>query len=765
MGRTQRYYTVNWDEEYQLNTDTFADADQAAAYREFASILHNNGYYGSSLARRLRAIRKGLANARLKDVTWEWIMMQVQNADRKDCLVWLYYLLYLVEHNLYHADYEDVLIARFDELKRIFSLGTFTPSIREYASQITPYSIISRESVSSKKNVIIRNVAIPGADKALYDLLNRYLDWIEASYNGTLIGSYTFTMLRVAFDDYDKSLGAVLNYNDAIFEYQYDKVCRYHPPFTKDEHRIRAALLGQLTGFYLFLQAEMTDDERAERFRIYDSNVLKYPLLQMCLERQYTVVRYNIYSEPPISDKLLINAHDMSIRGAGTVDKPVMIDFSQIRNDVLRKWVKECFWYDASHVLGSRPKVYNPLFVFLNIVSERIGDAGDISFTLDDVLTYKRSLISEQSGSREANIARKLSIVRFFFKYIEAKKYVAIDAVLYRMLVHCDDPDNQHKDAYTPDEIHKLSAAYRNYADEHTNTHFGILYDLYYYIFLVLSVSDIRLTNLLETRTDSLVPVLSNKGSTEYVLVIRAKNSADEDQVYNITKYVKELIVEVAKLTEDIRAEAIGSERDYLFVYRRKSHNSVALVRSGAFADYHKKICDIAGVRALSFGAVRKMYEQKSGDRLVKDGYERSMTKAITGHSLDTQVMYYDKPDMIEFCQRFFQVEIGSIQIAGKIETEHNTDRSHTVMNGCGHCDLNHCVLHGNLECLLCTHFVATISNIPFFEQMVRDLDVAIEAEPLLHEREFMYHKKRLCVAYLMELYELRGKVNTKDEE
>ena len=158
------------------------------------------------------------------------------------------------------------------------------------------------------------------------------------------------------------------------------------------------------------------------------------------------------------------------------------------------------------------------------------------------------------------------------------------------------------------------------------------------------------------------------------------------------------------------------------------------------------------------------MYAQAAGDKLAQKGYDATMTKLVTGHDLGTQFKYYDKPDMIDFCQRFYQVEIGSIHIAGRVEEKSTAPKSQTVMNGCGHCDSEHCLLHGNLECLMCSHFVATIDNIPYFEQMIRDLDSAIQSQPIQHEREFLNSKKRLCVAYLKELYELKGKLHDQSK-
>lgn len=127
---------------------------------------------------------------------------------------------------------------------------------------------------------------------------------------------------------------------------------------------------------------------------------------------------------------------------------------------------------------------------------------------------------------------------------------------------------------------------------------------------------------------------------------------------------------------------------------------------------------------------------------------------------MNTQFKYYDQPDMVEFCQRFYKVEIGSIHIAGRVEEQSYASGTQTVMNGCGHCELNHCNLHGNLECFLCRHFIATLENIPYFEQMIKEIDAAIELESIPHEREFLQSKKRLCVAYLKELYVLRGVTN-----
>lgn len=745
-----------WDEEYHLDTSDFIDPVQADMYKKFAIDAHKNSYKGHSLSYPLHQLKLELADKQLDDIAWNWLIDKVETVPQNQIQIFIKYFLFIVKKGMYHGYGADFIFKNIDRFERMRHNKALKKGILTYSNRITPYSFFMHESRSNAYMAYI-----PNADETMYNLMNGYFDFIKESKQNKTYDTWKVShMVNIVFANYQGNLSHPEDYNDNTFIEQFNIINNYFKSHPKKSARAKCNVFGQLIGFYLYVEQTLDPKTRDTNFKLYDSTVLKYQKLNYALNHGYTVVNYNIYSSVPEQDKLLINPKDMSLRGSGNVDHPIMFDVTPVANRTLRKWVKECFWFDMNHKFSSRPKMYSPLIKFLSLVANRIGEAALPKFSLEDVLTYKQQILA--SNTMNASVLGKLSMVRFFFKFIEKNNYTAIDPLLYRMLLHTDDPDHSYKEAFTKEEIHALSDAYRQYADENSNTVLGFLYQQYYYIFQILCASNIRLSNLLETKVDSLKPTLTRNHTTEYILEIQSKTSGDGMSRYNITNYVKELIVEVSKQSAELRSIAMGPEKDYIFIYRRQSHNAIALILPSSFSDFHKKMCKIAQVRDLHVGAIRNFYEQTAGKELQKIGYPTGLVEAVTGHTVNVQNKYYDKLDIVGFCERFYTVEIGSIHIAGQIKVSDDASDKQTVMNGCGHCDLDHCLLKGNLECFMCEHFVATIKNIPYFEQMVKQYDNAILSESMQHEKEFLNSKKSLCVAYLSRLYTLKGKCNER---
>ena len=243
-------------------------------------------------------------------------------------------------------------------------------------------------------------------------------------------------------------------------------------------------------------------------------------------------------------------------------------------------------------------------------------------------------------------------------------------------------------------------------------------------------------------------------------MVVQSKTSGREFDEYNITRYVKGLIDEVKNVTNILRNDAIGVEREYLFIYRRERQCTIGIVRQDSLSVFHNKICKEYGIRMLKLGAVRNYYMQQVSEYVVENNGDQTEIEYLSKHTVKVHIRNYDTVDIKDFCQRFYQVEIGSIELKGRVEEKNNKPPKNDVAHGCGHCSLEKCVLKGNLECLMCDKFVTTIDCIPFFKKEISSIDEQILEQPLQHEKEFLNNKKRLNVAYLAKLYELEESIN-----
>lgn len=744
-----------------LNIKEYRDPELAALYKEFAQYCESQDLYKKSLPDYLSHLNKKLSALMKEDISWSYLC-QILSVRSKYCGIWSYFFEFLLKNSNYHGEYVEFLHEHVNLIARTLHTGASKSAFEKWGCAITPYSIISADSVSSSGAVITRVATIPNAGIGVNQIITGFINYVKTSYGGTNIASSVFSMIEIVFSDYSGEYESIQLFDDDSFYKHYSKIMSHYESRKGNVHKLRAAILGQLIGFYGYIQTLLSDEIRNANFKLFDSTVLKYQRLQGCLEQGYEVVNYNIYSEPPKGSKFLINPRQMHTRGAGEIDKPVAFDISSITNSRIRDWVLECYWKDTEHILSTRGKTYSPVIDFAVMVCRRYQPEDvDINITIDDILDYKKAVLSK--ANQASTESRCLGMIKYFLQFIESKGYAEIDGLHYRVLVHSDSKSSPNKAAYTNEEIHQLTEAYRSYAEQNKDSLFGVLYELHHIFFQILTVSDIRYSNLLELRKDSLQKTLNRNGADEYKVVIRAKNGQDDDVVYNITRYTKALITEAMKLTEDLRLEANGPEADYVFIYKRKAHNSIALFRDGTVRNFHIRICEMAGVRYLTLAGVRNMYGQAASNRIAKDGYDPVMVEKITGHTHSVHVRSYDKPDIYEFCQRFYQVEIGSVHISGSVEIKTDLPEAQTVMNGCGHCKEKNCILNGYLECLLCKSFVTTLDCIPYFEEAIKTLDEMIRKQHIAHEREFLISKKKLHVAYLEKLMELEAATNDEN--
>lgn len=79
-------------------------------------------------------------------------------------------------------------------------------------------------------------------------------------------------------------------------------------------------------------------------------------------------------------------------------------------------------------------------------------------------------------------------------------------------------------------------------------------------------------------------------------------------------------------------------------------------------------------------------------------------------------------------------------------------DKNHTVAKECGYCSSENCVLNNTLDCLTCSHFVATVDRIPFFRIQIASIDLKINEIKAQHDIESLICIKRLYVKYIEEL-------------
>ena len=356
----------------------------------------------------------------------------------------------------------------------------------------------------------------------------------------------------------------------------------------------------------------------------------------------------------------------------------------------------------------------------------------------------------------ETSQAHKLSQARKFINFLfitnkQEKNDVLIDVLFYK-----DQDSTAYKEHYSKEELIKLLSQLKADYENEPNKFVKKRYHLDYYFTLILSLTEIRKSNLLNLEADCLVKTLSRKGADEYKIVCQTKTSKGEYVEYNITRYVKNIIDEVYNITEEDREIATSNIKRYLFIAPRQHHKTVAKLSERNLDKHLIAACENAGIPYKPFAAIRNYYQNEVSQFIENNNLGDLQLQALSGHTKRIHEQHYVTHEIKELCQALYGVKIGDMQLKGNISPHTKIEKENTVRNGCGGCTSAKCDFNSNLDCLMCNKFITTLKCIPYFEKEITKIDRTISSIDIKHEQEFLVSKKKLLVAYLEKLYQLK---------
>lgn len=713
-----------------------------------------------------REIRKYLRTINDRQLSWEKIRREANRYQSKKyasqvMMLWVLFTIEIDRVGLLNDKYKGLFV-KYKKSVTEYTLGTFKGKLEALRSpDFGPCSVVvtpRRKEVTGREKC--RIFVIPGLTEEQHSFIMNYLSSMADEMMVARLTRGGIEMFSILFEtgtlfcDFKK-------YKDDTFEEQFREIAKRipdDPMYACSKRTKQNACLSELINLYNWIENSLDEETRRSNFKIYTLEVLKYQYFITAVKSGYKVVNYSIYENPPEVDKIIINPKNTFLHQNAEADKITNLDVSGITNDFLRKWVRECYWFDDNHIISTRTKQYSPIFEFVAIIDKKFKKTEKPKISVDDVLSFKASCVSQ--NTLDSTVARKLSFVKYFLNFLNENHYLEIDQLLFRLLIHHDNESNAYKETYTNAEIKQLLEAYKDSYEKCKDLDRKLLYTLYYYVIAIQSISEMRVSTILNLKTNCCYKTLDRNKLSEYKVVVQSKGSGSGVEEYNITRYVKGLIDEVKSLTDEFRKTVVGVEKEYLFIYRRHNRKVPGILRQDNLSTYHRNICKKYGIRCLRLGAIRNYYQQQVSNYVSKNGDDPMMIERLSKHGINVHIQHYDTVDIKDFCQRFYQVEIGSIELKGRVEENNNKPKENTVAYGCGHCELSKCILKGNLECLMCDKFVTTLDCIPFFEQEISRIDQMILNQPLQHEKEFLNNKKRLNVAYLTKLYELEAEIN-----
>ena len=152
----------------------------------------------------------------------------------------------------------------------------------------------------------------------------------------------------------------------------------------------------------------------------------------------------------------------------------------------------------------------------------------------------------------------------------------------------------------------------------------------------------------------------------------------------------------------------------------------------------------------------------KAKEYALKNGISMIELNTLTKHkNIDTTNNHYVGKQIRDYLEATHSIIIGDVDIKGTIlkSLEDEIPKENLVDDECGYCNKECCDLFSNLDCPMCNGFIVTLDRIPYYEDKIAKIDKKISSEPIEHEREHLRTLKRLYLAYLEKLYQLKSEL------
>ncbi len=674
-------------------------------------------------------------------------------------------LIELAKKDEYKGEDKNAILDNAEGLKN-YACGVIRSKFDDFLDNAsTPYSFIVLPYIQNGKiqyrengNLQIRTLYIPYCNKFMHDLIKEFILQTNCFNNINEIGKYTMT-IECLFNEFDaRKYKNVNSFNDDTFKSHLDYLIKYINK-KKYKESTKSSFMSVIIKFYAFIEKKMDKDLYSSNFRKYDLTAFNYLYFTKRYREGADIYNYSIYEKPPRDDKFMLKPQKMSLHDNGQDVTVVYVDFSIIDNEYVREIIKEMYWKDTIHNIKYRNKTYSYLIEIANKFFT--GEYGVIEkHNIEVNVTMLVNIKFEYQNATGHKLEMITSMMKYFLKFLKDNKYAHIENYMFNMFSINGFSQHAYKDRYSKSEVRNLITSYEREYYTEDNEDLKQRKYIYYIAFKMFVINQMRVSSVVNTKTNSLIEVLDSKdvSKKEYNLRVVTKVSKSEKRDIPITDTTKQLFELALESTKELRENLNTYEKEYLFIYKSRRHGIISKINECSIAHYHQTICEKYKIPYKPLAAVRNMYMNTVSDIERNAGNNDKHTELLTDHTLDIHYKNYVSVDITKICQDFYLTEVGDVTLKGSVDSKEVEDKSKTVDEGSGYCNKDECTVLGNLNCTLCPNFVTTISCIPEIKKCIKKIDEQIEKETAQHARELLYLRKKIYVGYLINLYELKEK-------
>jgi len=703
--------------------------------------LQNSNFNENYLSRNLNQLVEEIYNKKPCELSWEILYLTASNKltkqfeKTKGIRMLLSLFLFMAETGEYSGNDIKQLLENRENIKRLIQVNAENYLKFFLLKNTCPNSVICWSDSRT-----IRATVIDSKNQFLLFLFREYISKTNLKCGGKISSCYkVFSYFELAI--FPIEIESINEINDTVF---FTCLKKMHEWAVKDREIIR------FISFFQWIVSISPTEVLENNFKLINTVSLSYFYLSKCIFEGYILVKYSVYEKPKYHEKMLLipSSDEEHIKGESFRIYPFNI--SEIKNLTLRKWYTDFFWNGTNLALRARTKELSLLRKLLIEIDTRVGNQNeDIIISGRDIVSYISS--AKKIMKSNAKTATNLSQLKKFLGYIEQEYGCEVNPLYFHMLVYKDDPPNAYKEAFTKEEINRIT------------DYFATRNPLIQIAINLLSQTELRAESVLSLKITCLKKTLSRVDKNEYALSVHTKRSDNEVELVNINMYVKTHIEEAIMLTKEIRENSNSYDKEYLFIYLPQGRSAPRRFKPDSLTLAINKACQELEIVSKGSRGFRNYYMQTVSNFLSDNDYNHSYTEVLTGHTNSKHVSNYDKIDILKFVEKYYFVNIGDVYFSGSIKKNSNLSKEASVVDNCGFCSNKHCDKEGMLDCFMCKYFVTTIACIPFYESEIEKLDKKIIEEKLSHEKDFVLSKKKLLVGYLTQLLILKGGEITHD--
>ncbi|WP_180964093.1 site-specific integrase [Haloimpatiens massiliensis] len=719
--------------------------------------------------------RKGIINSfndiSVNQLSWDTICKHL-NKIRYQKNVLLEFYSHLLDNNIEFGKDTEYLRKN----KWIFSLpelGKSTLYFDNFFEGSRPEKIFLYSSDNVKKIFYI-DIDSPSLRKILQGYINNRFKFTK-----------NFTQLNIFIKSFKLSLSKCDRMPETYTDFTYETFIEQYKVLKGMTHnRKNDIAFNELRHFYVYLLDML--EKMGETYKIFEESTgidrvfLKNKKFNNLYEKGFKVINYNKYEDIPKHDKWMLNPNGYEKSSVSI--KPLeyrMVNFSVIEDIEMRKLVKEYFIY-SNKSLATLLTEIGSIFGYFKFIqndkikreSNQVINFGNRKDNYNEIFSeFKILMFIEYKSSKASGYAKaggSLSQLKRFIEFVDNKKIYNIDSKIYNYFKFKRDSKQLSSKVIVKEDLEKIAKEIK------TNMKSGSYNDKIFWFYFYLAIStNFRPSEILSLKRDCIVSTMK---TGEYKVVseninrinMKTKASAGKSIEVNPSEYTLRIIKEAIEFTQELANESPNKIKDLIFIKRDKSGYIVPV--SNESIRYHldklnKKLELVNGpYAAYDF---RHTYMTKLFEDAVKND-KVNLAILASGHKdISTTIKHYIRPDVRNYLETFYKVNIGNIDIKGRIidnisdiNMEMPKDLREVTVGECGGICTGECDIIENIDCLICKKYVVPVDNIPLFEKKLDLLNNQIANEQILHEKEHLVSIKKLYVAYLSAMYSYKKKEN-----